>query len=384
MKIAISSAILLLQLLACPPAALAKKKDKLPVSRDCEFEQKKDEVEFKCKAESENEEDDTELKDEIKFKIKSKDNMLNVKVEYESEVETADMETESETQYEVTFDRLYEYRKSNTSTLEKAYDFEEDWVVQRTDLEMGDISQVTQTEDNLYTFSIMSTDNVATFTFKISVGGENSTDLMANKMKIDVTLEDYPWMSDDTQLALVSTIETKRKIEVEYDEDDKKKEDDDDDDSGDDDDDDGSEVSKDDEDDGEVAVAGLDDSDRRNLKRKNKETTEVKIDFSEALSLTGINVFGDYTWAKDALSNDTTIEVIGTSPLEEANPATGDGKTVQTIAFSFLDASESSRIFWDPAVGVASEDDDASGAFSFMYSGSVAGIAAVLVAALVV
>jgi len=373
----------------------ADKKLKGAKARDCELEEKKDEVKFKCKAKVENEDDGTELKDEIKFKISADDDILKVKVEYEQEVETEESEVESETQYEVHFDRLVEYQKSATSTLEDAYDFEEDIIVKETVLVMGPLGDVTESDGD-YIFSISSRDNVATFTFKISPGGENSTDVLANKMKIDFELLDYLWDQPDTEIALISSVETKRKIEVEYEDEEKEKKEDDDDDDEDDDDD-------DDEED-EVAVASaispddrklkgsrLAKSNERKLKGKSKKTTDVKISFADALDLTGISVFGEYSWATEATmnmndtvaNNETTqvIEVIATSPSEEDTPVEDDGKTVSIIAFSFVNAGGAMDIYWDPEVGVAY--GDSSSASSFLMGGSVISLAIGVVAGFV-
>eukprot|EP00522_Entomoneis_paludosa_P001927 CAMPEP_0172471880 /NCGR_PEP_ID=MMETSP1065-20121228/68045_1 /TAXON_ID=265537 /ORGANISM="Amphiprora paludosa, Strain CCMP125" /LENGTH=429 /DNA_ID=CAMNT_0013229995 /DNA_START=328 /DNA_END=1618 /DNA_ORIENTATION=+ len=405
----------------------ADKKLKGAKARDCELEEKKDEVKFKCKAKVENEDDGTELKDEIKFKISADDDILKVKVEYEQEVETEESEVESETQYEVHFDRLVEYQKSATSTLEDAYDFEEDIIVKETVLVMGPLGDVTESDGD-YIFSISSRDNVATFTFKISPGGENSTDVLANKMKIDFELLDYLWDQPDTEIALISSVETKRKIEVEYEDEEKeKKEDDDDDDEDDDlfietkrkieveyedeekekkedDDDDDEDDDDDDDEEDEVAVASaispddrklkgsrLAKSNERKLKGKSKKTTDVKISFADALDLTGISVFGEYSWATEATmnmndtvaNNETTqvIEVIATSPSEEDTPVEDDGKTVSIIAFSFVNAGGAMDIYWDPEVGVAY--GDSSSASSFLMGGSVISLAIGVVAGFV-
>ena len=265
-----------------------------------------EEVTFKCKAKTEDA--DTELKDEIKFKVEREDNgVLKVKVEYEQEVETEESETETETQYEVYYERLVEYRPSALSETD-AFAWGESEIVVETPLVMGDFSAITDS-GTTSTFSISSTDGVATFTFTISRGGDDE-DITANKMKIDFELKGYQWAADDTYIALVSTIVSQREVEIDY----------------------------------EDSEDGEDTSSRT--------TEDVRISFAEAVDTTGVSVFGEYTWANDAMvlglndtaAEDVTIEVIATSPAD------GD----DSVAFSFVgdSAGMAGDIYWDPEVGV--------------------------------
>jgi len=265
-----------------------------------------EEITFKCKAKTEDA--DTELKDEIKFKVEREENgVLKVKVEYEQEVETEESETETETQYEVYYERLVEYRPSTLSETD-AFAWGESEIVVETPLVMGDFSAITDS-GTTSTFSISSTDDVATFTFTISRSGDEE-DITANKMKIDFELKGYQWAEDDTYIALVSTIVSQREVEIDY----------------------------------EDSEDGDDTSSRT--------TEDVRISFADAVDTTGVSVFGEYTWAKDAMvlglndtaTEDVTIEVIATSPADG-----GDA-----VAFSFVgdSAGMAGDIYWDPEVGV--------------------------------
>jgi len=277
-----------------------------------------DEIKFKCKAKTEDAV--SEMKDEIKFKVSTNDEgLLKVKVEYEQEIETEESETETETQYEVLYGSLVEYKPAGSSATE-AYDWDTTTVVNETPLTMGSFSAVTD-DGSSYTFSITSTDGTAMFTFTISRGGEDEH-VTANKMKIDFELMGYQWTETETNMALLSTIESQREIEIEY------------------------------EDDGESE----DNSDEIAVKSgpgSSKKAEEVTISFAEAMETTGVNVFGEYTWAKDATvrsvndtdTADVVIEVVATSPADGSD----------AVAFSFVGnaARLAEDIFWDPEVGVA-------------------------------
>jgi len=360
-------------------------------------EQAFDEVEFQCKAKTEiaSEDASSKLEDEVKFKVSLKDsNQLHVEVKYEQETETNVTEIETESKYKVRFERLVEYQKSVNSTLPEAYDFEQDVIVKETPLVMsGMLSEVVWLNNDTYLFSISSLDGVATFTFHIFTGASgdsNSTDVMtANKMKIDLELVDYPWESNDTDIALISTIETTQTIEVEYEEEDASSDsegDDDDDNEGDTDD--GA-----DEETSEETTAtevpdeeGDDDNDNQEgAERKlegeeegTKKTKDVKISFADAVNLTGVRVFGEYTWATDALvnmvSNETMddevlanhnetqpIQVVATSPATPTTSSTTNGAgTVVAVAFSFVNSNGAKDIYWDPEVGVGYGDEQAT------------------------
>jgi hypothetical protein len=277
-------------------------------------------VEFECKAKTEDAV--TEVKDKIEFKVSFDEDGLKVKVEYEQEIETEELETETETKYEVLFDRVIEYAKLETpgSTEDAAYDWEADLIVSEILLtDLGGFSEVVTTDDDTYTFSIATTDGVAMFTFTISQGGANEA-LTANKMKIDFELIGYPWIRTDTYVALLSTVESEKEIEIEYEDDSK------------------------------------------------KYSEDVLISFGEAIEGTGIVPFGEYTWVKDAqvlginaLGNETsgnqtiglmqgvaedtvTIQVVATTP--------SDG--TDRLAFSFVGsaAQTASDIYWDPETGI--------------------------------
>jgi len=333
--------------------------------------QEDDEVKFKCKTKTVS--DETEIKDTIKFTITADDG-VKVKVKYENEVETDEQETEVETEYELVFDKIIEYTKSPASTtdtevslsragetpvvgvedsVDLAYDWDIDTIVQEWFLDdLAKFSPVTS-EGNLDKFSVSTTDGVATFFFTIARADTN--ELTANKMKIDFELSGFPWSeSGDTQVALVSKVETNQEIKIDYD-DDKKKDDD-----------------KDDEEDS-------DEPDERRLDDHGRKTTkDVEISFADATRELGFVPFGSYTWKDTAevvtapgpatrqASTTKTIDVVATSPSNQAYE--------NMIAFSFVGAQLAEDIYWDPEAGVGYRADN-SGAVSLgVMMGSVASV----------
>ena len=299
---------------------------------------------------------ETEIKDKIKFKVSAKKDGLKVKVEYETEVETATEETETETGYELVFDRLIEYRKSDNSTMDaddnsttvffedEAYEWDVDEIVQEWPLtKYDDFSDVVE-EGNLNKFSVSTEDGIATFYFTIARA--DTGDINANKMKIDFELLNFPWSnSSDTYVALVCDVETTQKVEVEYEDEDVDRKL-------------VRELAKDDEDDG-------DDDDGK----KKKKPKDIKISFEDAANAVGFVPFGSFDWRKEALaevpgdavavSRQTggnggdrmfqTINVVATSsPAEEST----------MLAFSFVGSGSqlTPDIYWDPEAGVGYDE----------------------------
>ena len=304
--------------------------------------QEDDEVEFECKVKEEDEESDFELKDKIDFKITTGERGLGVKIEYKQEIETNNMETETETEYEVIFDRIIEYRKAaSVDSAEKAYDWDLDDVIQTVTLSdwLG-FSAVTDDATGIVSFfSVSSLDGHVNFNFTVS-RADQGEQVTANKMKIDFRLVDFPWMHNDTYVALLSTVESTREVDVDYD----------------------------------------DDVDEMSPTPASRTALDVMISFEEAQGAVGVIPFGEYTWEQTAevvepFSNETTtiqrsgieqvgipttISVVATSPTYIENTA----KSQQWIAFSFVGdaAISASNIYWDPEAGIGySESASAAG-----------------------
>jgi hypothetical protein len=313
--------------------------------------QEDDEVEFECKVKEEDEASDFELKDKIEFKITTGERGLAVKIGYEQEIETSTMETETETEYEVIFDRIVEYRKGSADSTEKAYDWgDSDIIIQTVSLsDWESFSQVTDNADGIVShFSVSSMDGHVNFNFTVS-RADQGEQVTANKMKIDFRLVDFPWMENDTYVALLSSVESTREVDVDFDDD-------------------------------------IDEETSAALPAS-RTARDVIISFQEAQDAIGIVPFGEYTWEETAevieppVSNETTaiqrsgieqagipttISVVATSPTFIQNTAEN---SQQWIAFSFVGdaAISASNIYWDPEAGIgysqSSDADPISSAF---------------------
>jgi hypothetical protein len=290
------------------------------------------------------EDSDVKLKDKIDFKITTGTRGLGVKIEYEQEVKTGDVKNETETEYELVFDRIVEYRKALDG--DEAYDWDTDEIVQTLSLNSWErFSEVTDDSDGVLSyFAASSLDGHVTFNFTVSRADQGES-VTANKMKIDFTLVDFPWVSNDTYVALLSTVESKKQIEVESAEDD--------------------------------MVDGL--------ARKAKKAKDVIITFDQAQDTVGIIPFGEYTWEETAevielasngtASNETTTDIqrsgdgVGvptTIRVVATSPISADDSEImpeRRIAFSFVGdaAISASNIYWDPEAGIGYSDGSGGG-----------------------
>ena len=347
--------------------------------------EKEDEVKFSCKSGAPDEVDGPEsrgitltpdemIKDKISYKVATKKG-IEVKVDYKEEYlddETDDFDNDYEeikTTFEVKFDRIIEYAKGDSenggdrSLQQQAYDWDNDIEVQSLDLsEWNDFSTVMSDEEGVVShFNTSTIDGIVAFKFTVSratMGGKAS----ANSMKIDVNITDFPWMREDTYLALMSSVKSKLKVYMDYD---------------------------------ETALAEG---------RRDKQTQEVQVSFEQATGDIGFVPFGEYTWedtaeatsaqnetdytldagsaqdntgsvvvarntdgseSSNATKSKDTVSVIGTSPEQLGN------ETYQLIAYSFVGeaAQGASEIYWDPETGIGYS----GAAYGFGFAASIIG-----------
>ncbi len=259
-------------------------------------------------------------------------------------------EQETKTQFEVIYDSIIEYTKGKNSTTGEAYDWENDVVLQTISLNTWNVISDIASDNETSSFSLTSPDGNITFTFTINQApkGESAS---ANKMKIDFELKNFPWTSDDSFVALLSTVETERKVDVKY-------------------------------------RKGMESEAAR------MEAEDVFIAFDDVADTSSFTPFGEYSWAETAeattkgtstnqtadvsrnatttATNETeimssrsvnttsqTIKVVATSPLVERAERRAqegqEGKQVESIAYSFVGgdaAHRASIIYWDPSAGV--------------------------------
>jgi hypothetical protein len=285
-------------------------------------------------------------------------------------------EQETETEFEVVYGSIIEYTKGAGSTTGEAYDWENDVVLQTISLNTWNVMSEVATDGQTSTFSVTSPDDTTTFTFTINQAADGQR-ITANKMKIDFELKNFPWTSDESFVALLSTVETERTVDVEY---------------------------------------GQDAETEGGMAPK-----DIFISFADVVDTSSFTPFGEYSWAEtaeatasnnptntDDSTNNTTIEsstnetetmssrsanltstastpqtikVVATSPLvERADRRVQEGKQVESIAYSFVGgnaAHRASRIYWDPSAGV----DYQSSARSLSMAMAGAGLVLALLAA---
>jgi hypothetical protein len=345
---------------------------------------KKDEVEFECKTktggnkdEEANEADKTEgnvetrgisiipnveIKDKIKYKVQPTNEGIRVKLEYKTEIEADDTETETKTKFDLLFFSLVEYVKGSNDTNSEAYDWDMDEIVQTIPLtEWEDISAVMDSAEggvsyfSATTMAMSDIGGTASFNFTVA-RADQGEHITANSMKIDVHILDFPWTRTDSYIALMSTLESKLKMDVEYDSESTIPVD-------------GSATS--------VSKSGKD--------AKAKRARDVTISFgSEMAETLGWTTFGEYKWEKDAKvaavvpGNETsmttveemTIEVLATSPISEGN------ETLQSIAYSFVGSAAQGApdIYWDPSAGVGYETESSSAGSVLQFGFRLAGV----------
>ena len=341
---------------------------------------------------------DEGIRDKIQYKVKTDEKKgIQVKVEYKEEYQDeipGDLDddiTDISTQFEVNFDSIVEYAKpaqlaegEERSDDEQAYDWDRDTILQAVSLtEWQEFTTVEDDESGILSyFSAKSVDGLAFFNFTISRA--NTGRANANTMKIDVLITDFPWMRTDTNLALMSTVKSKLKVHMEYNE--------------------------------NAATAEQRSDQEQNLDKdgnvKSKWTRDVQISFDDATKDIGFIPTGEYKWEDLAeastgyfyssnvtLESDSnpncstcvqvpetfedersldTIRVVATSPPQNGN------ETFQVIAYSFVGeaAQNATEIYWDPEAGISYSAAWGSSFSSLMSISSALAISVMLFVAL--
>jgi hypothetical protein len=370
-------------------------------------EDEKQEVKFSCKATGGDPNqatargislDPANLRDKIGYKVKTDKNGISVKVEYKAEYqeeEGADEFTDTATSFEVKFDSIIEYAKrdgneDDRSDEEQAYNWDDDLVLQRVELaEFLNFTNITQSGD-FHFWHVETVDRMVLFNFTISQAaiGESVT---ANTMKIDVRIVNFPWMGNDTNLALLSDVKSTLKVEMDY-----------------------NEVATT-ERSTDLNAPAADDS--KKPPKVHKWARDVVISFEDATGDLGFVPFGDYKWkeAADATTtndpygcnqvtsvqrnfpdNDTSICANWTDIADQENvveetasirvvgtvaPSLGND-THQNIAYSFVGpkAHQADVIYWDPEAGIGYEMSGATGwSGSSLFMGVLSGLLYMLV-----
>lgn len=168
--------------------------------------------------------------------MKTNDNGIRVDLKYKQDVEMEDdgSEQETKTSFKIWFADLIEYVKKSTEdtngtdgssdeNVNMAYDWEQDEVVQTIPLTAwGDINGVIDDDEGIISYFTAHTSlgDVGSILFNFTLTRQDQADslLTANSMKIDVKIVDFPWTRTDSYLALLTTVDSKTKVKMEYDE----------------------------------------------------------------------------------------------------------------------------------------------------------------------
>ncbi len=165
-----------------------------------------------AKISSEFESNSTE--NEIEIEIKAEDDSLRIKYEYSTEID----DNETELEFSIKFFEIIEYIDNNNDSM---YDDSIDTAVQI--YELGDFKPIAYlyenlTQGELYTFTVTTIDDV--FTAKIYATGEflevGDTLITPTEIKVDLIISNFPYIDDESALALNVKLEVEG--EVEYDE----------------------------------------------------------------------------------------------------------------------------------------------------------------------
>jgi hypothetical protein len=286
----------------------------------------------------------SDFEDEINFKVRAtKGDYLTIMVDYVPDAyfgtNQSDAMTDNETQFTLVFESLLEYRKVGNAA-DEHYEWGVDQVVAEWPLnDWEELSADPSSNSNMIVYTAKS--SMVTFTFHIAQANMNG--MNANKMKIDFLLENYPWnATEETYIALITRLETERKIEM-------------------------------------------------NMEQGTDKVSDVKIHFKDVMDEVGFIPFGEYTWATTAEATGGSNAgsamdgMNGTASMMERGAMVGDNQTTsipvvasiatgttdtdnstgEEIAFSFVGAGQgASRIYWDPEAGIGYKSTSSSTSLS--------------------
>ncbi|OLS27469.1 MAG: hypothetical protein HeimC2_11320 [Candidatus Heimdallarchaeota archaeon LC_2] len=261
--------------------------------RQIELEQEDD----KFQLQSELKVGENKDKIEVEFKVEDK---AEIKLKYKSESDAL----EAKFKYRVSFEKVVEYWDvdgtgfSNTSVALSELKFKE-WDVIKYEIlnvDGADVYVVTATTSD-QVFSLV-------LRFAASILALDGALLTPNSVKIDVIINNYEYLWDNSSLAVSVKIKTESKLE------------------------------------------------------KEDQSTEEEAGFALGESQVAIGALseGFFSWAETATADGVVVDVL-TSTLQESSHEDDDleeNETSQKLYFSFI-TTNASAIVWDPKVGVVSE-----------------------------
>ena len=156
-----------------------------------------------------------DIKDEFQIKVEAGDD-LAIKLEYEEETVVDAVETELELEFKVVFKSLIEFIDMDGNGI---YNTDNDTEIQEYTFEEFDpivYAPILQPDNStLHYLNISTVDNV--FTAHLFDAGDfmnlSTTVLTPTEVKIDIEINDFPYLNDSSQLAVYTKLETSSEME---------------------------------------------------------------------------------------------------------------------------------------------------------------------------
>ncbi|MFX0061878.1 MAG: hypothetical protein ACFFC7_06790 [Candidatus Hermodarchaeota archaeon] len=252
-----------------------------------------------------------EQKDKIEFDIRVEDE-ARIELEYTTSV---NLTTESELGFRVKFDKIFEYIDNEPGDIgyQKGEEVSEYDIGEATWMPI-EFANTIVNGTTVYIISTMTTDNVFGLVFRISekiLALENST-LVPNSLKLDIIINNYPNVSDSSNLALRAKIETESEIYTEN-------------------------------------------------ETFHEEYGYAENETSIAIDSSAINNTGFFSWSDNAIADNQTITVISSDPIIDPSDDDEDDETLEpgelsyTLFFSFI-TTPAQNILWDPTFSAITAD----------------------------
>ncbi|MFX1536401.1 MAG: hypothetical protein ACFFDI_19455 [Promethearchaeota archaeon] len=252
-----------------------------------------------------------EQKDKIKFDIRV-DDEARIELEYTTKV---NLTTESELGFRVKFDKIFEYINNEPGDIgyQKGEEISE-YEIGKTAWMPIEFANTTVNDTNVYIISAMTSDNIFGLVFRISekiLVLENST-LVPNSLKLDIIINNYPNVSDSSNLALRAKIETESELYTE------------------------------------------------------NETFHEDYGYAEnetsiAIDSSVINNTGFFSWSENAIADNQIIPVLSSDPIIDPSDDDEDDENLEpgelsyTLFFSFI-TIPAQNILWDPTFSAITVD----------------------------
>jgi hypothetical protein len=176
-----------------------------------------------------------QVKDEIRYVVETSKEGIKVSIDYKQEVEVEDSKNKTETEFQLEFESIIEYVKGqqtqrwgfSNGVSTEAYDWSTDEIIQVIPLKNWDhIPGIISDPDGVVSYFTataalvspsMAVGPTGKMHFNFTVSEANIDEhITANSMKIDVQILDFPWQRSNSYVALMSSVDSKKKVQMEY------------------------------------------------------------------------------------------------------------------------------------------------------------------------